>query len=179
MRSISQSTRQQQRHAEREREQRPASARSVSEEPRRHAVEAEALLDDEGAVERRAAGRSATAARTTLSDQRGAVRAASPASNTRAQRVDSSWMPPPSVSRAARAAPIEQVDHAEARLRHRVVGGLLVRGERDRVGEGRRHRAAVRAHVAHLPLREPAARVAVAASERGEETRSKALQHAP
>jgi len=54
-----------------------------------------------------------------------------------------------------RRAADQDVDHPKARLRGGVVGRLLVRGQRDRPGEGRRQRIAMRIHVADLPRREP------------------------
>jgi hypothetical protein len=59
---------------------------------------------------------------------------------------------------AAQQGPAQQhggakrhLQHAEARLGDGVVGRLLVRFERDGIGEGRRHGAAVARHVADLP----------------------------
>ena len=108
------------------------------EELERHAVEAEALLDDEGAVERRAAGRCSAL------DEEDAAAAApcrassEPGSNARAQSVDEPLQAAAEREHEQHAAPISDVEHAEARLGDGVVGGLLVRGERDRVGEASR-----------------------------------------
>ena len=46
-------------------------------------------------------------------------------------------------------------DHAEARTRDRVVGGLLVRRERDAVGKRGRHGAAMGEDMPRMALREP------------------------
>ena len=58
--------------------------------------------------------------------------ASSTGEHARPQRRRATATPPPSVSASSISASSTRVDHAEARLRHRVVGGLLVRGERDR-----------------------------------------------
>ncbi len=148
-------------------------AREVGEEQAEaHAVEAEARLDDEGAIggerqlERREQHHRAR-------DQRRAV--------PQAARLEH--------ERPAPGEPLEHaaerergqhrgaerhVDHAEARLGHRVVGRLAVRRERDRVGERGRHRVAVRSHVRDLAPREPQARER-GRRERGEEEPGKSV----
>jgi hypothetical protein len=70
------------------------------------------------------------------------------------------------------------IDDAQARLGHGVVGGLLVRGERNGFGEHSRHRAAMRAHVADLAQREPQPRGA-GRGERGDEDPGKSVAHGP
>jgi hypothetical protein len=71
----------------------------------------------------------------------------------------------------------QHLEHAKARLLDRVIGGLLVRAERNRLGEGLRHRAAMRAYVTRLAPREPQARRA-RRGERGEEDPGQRVEHA-
>ena len=146
-----------------------------NEQAHRHAVEAVARLDAEGAVrhERQADERlhehDAEEKRRAVRDRAGgeerAPRLREPLDQA-AEREDKE-----------RRHAYREIDHAEARLRRGVVGRFLVSGERDRVGEARGDARAVRAHVADLPRREPQPRHACRA-ERDKKKPGQGVRHA-
>ncbi len=150
-------------------------ARSAMNRRARHAVEAVALLDDEGAVEReRQIDEREQHHR--RRDERDAVPQAArfrDASPLHMQPVDDAA----EREREQHGGAHQHLEHAEAGLRHRVVRGLLVRAERNRLGERLRHRAAMRAYVAHLAPRQPEARRA-RRRERAEEEPGQCVEHA-
>ena len=71
----------------------------------------------------------------------------------------------------------QRVEDTQSLLGDGVVGRLLMRTERDRLGKRARHRVAVRAHVADLAQREPQARRGREA-QREEEHPGKSVAHA-
>ena len=121
----------------------------------RHAVEAEPLLDAEGAVqlERQVEQRPD---HDEGGQQRKLVAQVAQArlhglAQCRVERAEAAEQRPADQHGGAEG----HRQQAETALGKRVVGGFLVRGERDVRREGRGHGVAVRGHVAHLARREP------------------------
>jgi hypothetical protein len=146
--------REEQRHAEREGDERLL-GEVGEEQPERHAVEAEALLDHERAVERERQ-RDHRLEEEHAEEQRRAV-GERPRRERRCPGVGQGLQQAAQRQREDQGRVDQHVRPAEASLRRRVVGRLLVRGERDRLGEGPRDAVAVRAYVPDLALREPQA----------------------
>ena len=119
----------------------------------RHPVEAEALLDDERAIPRQRQRNERRRAMRPRQRARHPVPAA-PIGSV-ATHVASSATPPPSVRASSTPASITVSTHGEPGARTRVVGGLVMRLQRDLPGEVRGHRRAMPLHMPHLPAREP------------------------
>ena len=78
-----------------------------------------------------------------------------PPNGSTSVRRTSAARPPPSVSATSSTRFDQRLGDAEARARDRVVGGLLVRGEPDALGEGGGHGVAMRGDEGDVATREP------------------------
>ena len=145
------------------------------EQLRSHAVETELRLDDEDAIQRQRQLQGcdqhhhAREERCAVPQALG-VKHSSP---LRREPVDESAEREREQHRCAE----QHVDHPEPRLGDGVVGRLLMRGERNRLGKRARNCVAVRAHVVDLAQREPKARCG-RKTQRDEEHPGKSVSHA-
>ena len=125
------------------------------EQPRRAAVEAEALFDAKRAppFERQIEQR---ADQHECAQQRELVAHVAPSrlhgiAHEPVERIEATEQRPAQQHRAGEG----RGQQTETGLGNRVVGGSLMRIERHSCGKGRRHRIAMRRHVAHLPRGQP------------------------